>query len=209
MSDYSPGSAASQGLAGCHVCFKTSPVELHECPRCGAALHLRAHDSLQRTISLLITATLLYIPANVLPIMTTVQMGNSVDSTILGGVILLVHHGSYPIAAVIFIASVLVPVSKLICMTWLWWSVESGHKKSHRERATLYRVTEFIGRWSMVDVFVVMILVALIQMGGLLQILPGTAAIAFAGVVIVAMIAAESFDPRLMWDKLGKEDEER
>lgn len=207
MSKYSLGSAASQGLASCHICFKTAPVELGECPRCGAALHLRERDSLQRTISLLITATILYIPANVLPIMTTIQMGNAVDSTILGGVILLVHHGSYPVAAVIFIASVLIPVTKLICMTWLWWSVVHEHKTSHRERARLYRVTEFIGRWSMVDVFVVMVLVALIQMGGLLQILPGTAAIAFAGVVIMTMLAAESFDPRLMWDKQGKDDD--
>jgi paraquat-inducible protein A len=154
-------------------------------------------------VALIATAILLYIPANVLPIMTTTQLGTAMDSTILGGVILLAHHGDYPIAAVIFIASVMVPISKLVALSWLCWSVSRGHVTSPHERARLYRATELVGKWSMTDVFVVAILVALIHLGGLLQITPGTAAVAFGGVVVVTMIAAHSFDPRLIWDQLG------
>ena len=200
------GTAASEGLACCHVCCKLAPADLHECPLCGASLHLRKPDSIQRTVALLITASLLYIPANILPIMTTYQLGTPTDSTIIGGVVLLIHHESYPIAAVIFIASVIVPLSKLFAIAWLCWSVSSGHGKSHQERTRLYRAAELVGKWSMTDVFVVAILVALIQLGGLLQITPGAAALAFGGVVIVTMIAAESFDPRLIWDELGDDD---
>ena len=207
MSAFPASSAATRGLACCHVCCKRSPEALHRCPRCGAALHLRKPQSLQRTVALLITASLLYIPANVLPIMTTEQLGRATDSTILGGVILLVHYGSYPIAAVIFIASVLVPLGKLVALCWLCWSVARRHATSHRERTVLYRATELIGKWSMVDVFVVTVLVALIHLGGVLRITPGAAALAFAGVVIVTMLAAESFDPRLIWDQLGDTDE--
>ncbi len=201
------GSAAEEGLACCHLCYKLAPVALHACPRCGSALHLRKPESLQRTVALLATASLLYIPANVLPIMTTDQLGNEIDSTIMGGVVLLLQMGSIPVAAVIFIASVLVPLGKLFAMSWLCWSVFRRHRTSHRQRTVLYRAAEFIGRWSMVDVFVVTILVALIHFGGLLRITAGVASLAFGGVVIVTMLAAESFDPRLIWDQLGADDE--
>ena len=207
MSGFPAGSAAARGLACCHVCYAVAPVEGHACPRCGSALHLRTPESLQRTVALLITASLLYVPANVLPIMTTSQLGRDIESTILGGVILLVELGSYPIAAVIFVASVLVPIGKLLTLYWLCWSVARRHRTSHRQRTILYRVTEFIGRWSMVDVFVVTVLVALIHLGGIMRVTPGLASIAFGGVVIVTMLAAESFDPRLIWDQLGDEDE--
>jgi paraquat-inducible protein A len=200
-------SAAARGLACCHVCYKSAPEALHRCPRCGSRLHLRKPDSLQRTAALLITAALLYVPANVLPIMITEQFGNALKSTILGGVVLLVHHGSYPIAAVIFVASVLVPLGKLVALSWLCWSVARRHATAPRERTRLYRVMELIGKWSMVDVFVVTILVALIHLGGVLRITPGAAALAFAGVVIVTMLAAETFDPRLIWDQRGDTDE--
>jgi len=199
---YPPGTAAAEGLATCHVCYKLAPAELHACPRCGGGLHLRTHDSLARTVALAITALILYVPANVLPIMTTTQLGTAEDSTILGGVVLLIHHGSYPIAGVIFVASVLVPSGKLLAIAYLVWGVARGHRSSHQQRTVMYRVTEFIGKWSMVDVFVVGILVALIQLGGLLTITAGAAAIAFGGVVIVTMLSAESFDPRLIWDHL-------
>ncbi len=201
MSVYPTGTAAAAGLASCHICAKLSPASVHHCPLCGAALHLRVTDSLQRTIALVITAIILYIPANVLPIMTTTQLGTPEDSTILGGVVLLIHHGSYPIAAVIFIASVLVPTGKLMAICLLVWSVKRGQKTSLVQRTKLYRVTEFVGKWSMTDVFVVAVLVALIQLGGLLNITAGPAAIAFGGVVIVTMLAAETFDPRLIWDQ--------
>jgi paraquat-inducible protein A len=204
---YPAGTAAAAGLACCHICSKLSPATMHQCPLCGAALHVRMTDSLQRTMALVFTAVLLYIPANLLPIMTTSQLGTPEPSTILGGVVILIHHGSYPIAAVIFIASVLVPTGKLIAITWLCWSVARGHKTSHQQRTKLYRVTEFVGKWSMTDVFVVAILVALIQLGGLLSITAGSAAIAFGGVVVVTMIAAESFDPRLIWDQLEETDD--
>jgi paraquat-inducible protein A len=124
----------------------------------------------------------------------------------MGGVILLIKLGSAPIAAVIFIASVMVPLGKLIAMYYLVWSVER-RKVAHRERTVMYQVTEFIGKWSMVDVFVVAILVALVHLGGLLVIRPGIAALSFAGVVMITMVAAESFDPRLMWDQLDNNDE--
>jgi paraquat-inducible protein A len=138
--------------------------------------------------------------------MTTEQLGRSIDSTILGGVILLIDMGSYPVAAVIFIASVLIPLGKLFMMFWLCWGVHRNHITSRRERTALYRATAFIGRWSMVDVFVVTVLVVLIQLGGVLRITPGPAAIAFGGVVVVTMLAAESFDPRLIWDARGERD---
>ena len=206
MTDFSASSAAAEGLACCHMCYKLAPEASHSCPRCGSALHLRTPDSLQRTLALLITASILYIPANVLPIMTTEQLGRSIDSTILGGVILLIDMGSYPVAAVIFIASVLIPLGKLFMMFGLCWSVHRNHMTSRRQRTALYRITEFIGRWSMVDVFVVTVLVVLIQLGGVLRISAGPAAIAFGGVVIVTMLAVESFDPRLIWDARGDRD---
>lgn len=198
---YPAGTAASKGLATCHTCYKLAPASSHKCPRCGSSVHLRTTDSVQRTMALVITATLLYIPANVLPIMTTTMLGTAEPSTIIGGVVLLIHHGSYPIAAVIFIASVLVPTGKLIAITWLCWSVARKQQTSLQQRTRMYRVVEFVGKWSMTDVFVVAILVALIQLGGLLTITAGSAAIAFGGVVVVTIVAAESFDPRLIWDQ--------
>ena len=206
MSAYPAGTAGAEGLACCHVCRRLAPASVHRCPRCGAGMHLRNHNSLQVTMALLITAIILYVPANVLPIMNTDQLGRTIESTILGGVVLLIHHGSYPIAAVIFIASVMVPIGKLVALLWLCWTVSRGHATSHRERTRLYRATELVGKWSMTDVFVVAILVALIHLGGLLRITPGPAAIAFGGVVIFTMLAAEAFDPRLIWDRIGDDD---
>ena len=199
---FPPGTAAAEGLASCHVCLKLSPAELHTCSRCGAAIHLRPASSIQTTLALVFTAIILYIPANLLPIMTTTQLGAAEPSTILGGVVLLIDMGSAPIAAVIFIASVMVPTGKLLAILWLCWSVISGQTKSKEQRTRLYRVTEIVGKWSMTDVFVVSILVTLIQIGGLLTITAGPAAIAFGGVVVVTMLAAESFDPRLIWDRM-------
>lgn len=202
MSGFPAGTAAAEGLACCHTCLKVAPAALHECPRCGAALHLRKKGSLERTVALVATAALLYIPANVLPIMTTATLGSTLDSTIIGGVVLLAHEGDYPIAGVIFVASVMVPVGKLLALSWLCWTTHRGRVRSHEERARLYRATELVGKWSMTDVFVVSILVALVHLTGLLVITPGPAALAFGGVVVVTMIAAHSFDPRLIWDGL-------
>jgi paraquat-inducible protein A len=194
--------AASRNLAACHICCKLASADLHHCPRCGSAMHLRKNDSIQRTLALLVTSCILYIPANIYPIMITEQLGKSEGSTILGGVVLLIHHGSIPIALVIFLFSVMVPVSKLMSMFYLVWTIKRHSPASPRQRTVMYQVTEFVGKWSMVDVFVVAILVALVHLGGLLVIKPGIAALSFAGVVIVTMIAAESFDPRLIWDEM-------
>jgi paraquat-inducible protein A len=194
--------AASRNLAACHICCKLASAELHHCPRCGSAMHLRKSDSIQRTLALLFTACLLYIPANLYPIMITEQLGKAEGSTILGGVVLLIHHGAIPVALVIFLFSVMVPIGKLMSMFYLVWTVERHSTLSPRQRTVMYQVTEFVGKWSMVDVFVVAILVALVHLGGLLAIKPGIAALSFAGVVIVTMIAAESFDARLIWDNM-------
>jgi len=194
--------AADRELASCHVCFELAPATQRFCPRCGAALHLRMTNSLQRTLALLITASILYIPANIYPIMLTEIVGGTTVSTIMGGVVVLVQLGSIPVAAVIFIASVVVPLSKLMAMYYLVWSVARGSHAGHRQRTKLYIVAEFIGKWSMVDVFVVAILVALVHLKGLLVFYPGIAAYSFAGVVLVTMVAAECFDPRLIWDQM-------
>ena len=185
------------------MCSKVSPVALGQCPRCGAALHLRTSNSLQRTLALLITAAILYVPANVYPIMYTDQLAKTEASTILGGVVLLIKLGSVPIAAVIFIASVMVPLGKLLAMFFLVFSVQRGTGLNQRQRSKLYEITELIGKWSMVDVFVVAILVALVHLGSVLVIRPGVASLSFAAVVIVTMLAAESFDSRLIWDEKG------
>ena len=202
-----PGeTAASRNLASCHLCCKLASADLHHCPRCGAAMHLRKSDSIQRTLALLITACVLYIPANLYPIMYTDQLGSSEASTILGGVVLLIKLGSIPVALVIFIFSVMVPLGQLMAMFYLVWTVEKHSPLGPRQRTVMYHVTEFVGKWSMVDVFVVAILAALVHLGGLLVIRPGIAALSFAGVVIVTMIAAESFDSRLIWDQMEDTD---
>jgi len=155
-------------------------------------------------MALLIAAAIMYIPANIYPIMTTEHLGQSIDSTIIGGVALLWKMHSYPIALVILLASVLVPIGKILSIAALCWTVRRGQITSQRQRAVLYRITQIIGKWSMVDVFVVAILVALIQISGIVVIRPGSAALAFAGMVILTMLAAESFDPRLIWDRMDK-----
>ena len=155
--------------------------------------------SKQYVWALLITATILYIPANVLPIMTTRLLGRDEPSTILGGVELLWQHGSKPIAIVIFIASILIPIAKIIALAWLNYSVQTKSNAHHKQRIIIYRIAEFLGRWSMIDVFVVTILVSLIQLGNTMTVYPGPAAFAFSAVVIVTMLAAISFDSHLIW----------
>jgi paraquat-inducible protein A len=194
--------AAGNNLASCHLCCKLASASLISCPRCGSALHLRKSDSIQRSLALLIAALVLYFPANIYPIMYTDQFGATQASTILGGVILLIDHGELPIALVIFAFSVMVPTGKLMVMFYLIWTVHNGSSRNRRQLSALYRVTEFVGKWSMVDVFVVSILVALVHLGGFLVIRPGIAALSFAAVVILTMVAAESFDSRLMWDNM-------
>lgn len=158
-----------------------------------------ASHSIQRTWALLITAALLYIPANVLPIMRTELFGRIEPNTIIGGVIRLWEAGSYPVAIIILVASVIVPVAKIAMLAWLNYTVQANHDSAKRARMRYYRITEYIGRWSMIDVFVVAVLVALIQSGNTLSINPGHAALAFCAVVFITMIAAMTFDTRLIW----------
>lgn len=191
--------AAARGLACCAVCGKAESVEDQSCIRCGAELHLRKPDCLQRTVALTLAAALLYLPANLLPIMTVEKLtGGSDPSTILGGVVRLWNSGSYPVAVIIFVASVLIPILKILTLFIL--CVAARRNRRAISVTKVYRLTEVVGRWSMVDVFVVAILVSVVQLGTLMSIRPGPAALAFSGVVILTMLAAHTFDQRLIWD---------
>jgi paraquat-inducible protein A len=201
---HNTGLAHSQ--QSCSMCFQTSDIEASHCDLCGSKLHLRIENSLQNTVALLMTSLLLYIPANIYPIMYTTYLGEKTENTIIGGVITLWEHASYPIALVIFIASILVPVVKIVALAWLCFSVKMNRIYFHENNHKMYRLTEFIGRWSMVDIFVVAILVALIQMGNIMSITPGVAAISFAVMVITTMLAAFYFEPRLIWANLDRAD---
>jgi paraquat-inducible protein A len=177
------------------------------CTRCGALVHARRPNSVMRTWALLVTAAVLYIPANVLPIMTVSSLGQGDPSTIMSGVIQLVQHGMIPIAAVVFIASILVPTFKLVGIALLLFSVQRRQPLSARQRIWMYRFIEFIGRWSMLDIFVIAILVAVVNFGRLASIEANLGAIAFASVVILTMLAAVTFDPRLIWDNTESDDD--
>lgn len=179
---------------------KTHNIEIQQSQHKVAQENPTTHAlSVQKTWALIITAAILYIPANTLPIMTTRLFGQDDPSTIIGGVILLWHLGSYPIAVIIFIASVVVPVAKILVLAWLNYSVQKQSDTLSLQRVKWYRMAEFVGRWSMIDVFVVIILVSLIQLGPAMSITPGAATLAFSGVVIVTMLAAMSFEPQLIW----------
>lgn len=171
----------------------------HRCPRCGHRHWLQRVPRLQLTAALLVTAAILYIPANVYPIMHTHSLLGSEDQTIAGGVIQLIALGSWPIALIIFCASIVVPLTKIGALGWLCLCGRYGCHRDSAVQARLFRVTELIGRWSMIDIFVVAVLAALVQAGALMSITPGPAAVAFAAVVIITMIAAETFDTRLLW----------
>ncbi len=195
-------SAASQSMVSCHCCgqlLHLPTLQQPRCPRCESHIPSQHRPSLQWTWALLVTAAILYIPANTYPIMETVSMGETQASTIAGGVIILWENGSWPIALVIFVASLLVPIVKILTLTWLCLVAGRPRRSGHLLQHRLYQVTEFIGRWSMVDVFVVAILVALIRGGAVMSVYPGSAALAFCAVVVLTMLAARSFDPRLIW----------
>ena len=168
-------------------------------------MHQRKENSIKRTWALLIAALIFYIPANVLPITVITSMGNKQADTIMSGVIYFIHSGMWLIALVIFTASVFVPLAKLIILTYLLITVQRQSQWRQKDRTALYRLTEAIGRWSMVDIYVVTILVALVKMGAMATIEAGPAAVYFAAVVVITMFAAESFDPRLIWDVKEKE----
>lgn len=193
--------AADQGLAGCHTCGKVSPVELGHCPRCGSHLHLRKPQSIQRTVALMVAAAVLYVPANLLPVMTVTELGDVDETTIVEGMISFWKSGAYPIALVIFTASIMIPLLKIVALSWLCLAASGKLHPSPEVLGRLYWFTELLGRWSMVDIFVVGILVSLVQLGNYMTITPGPGALAFAGVVVLTMFSAMSFDPRLLWDR--------
>ena len=179
------------------------PVDAAEpgyCPRCGAELSSRRHHSIQYTWALVIAAAICYVPANVLPVLTTTALGSADSDTIMGGVVLLYNTGSWSLALIVLVASVMVPLGKLVALSYLLITVQRGSISSNRERTRLYRLVEWIGRWSMLDVFVDTFTVALVQLQPLMSVAPGPGVLFFAGVVVLTMIAAESFDPRLIWD---------
>lgn len=181
---------------------KKSPVSSKGIIRSELTSHQsNKNTSVQRTWALLITSMVLYIPANLFPIMNTRLFGQEDPSTIIGGVILLWQHGSYPIAIIIFIASIMVPMSKIVVLVWLNYSVQKNSNIMIKERIKLYRMAEFVGRWSMVDVFVVIIIVSIVQLGDTMVVLPGYATTAFSGVVVLTMLAAMSFDSKLIYSK--------
>lgn len=175
-----------------------------DCPRCGSALHDRKPFSLQRTWALVVAAGVFYIPANLYPIMTVTSLGSTQSDTILSGVLFLLNHGMWPLALVVFTASIAVPLLKLLILVFLLLSVQFQWCWRPIDRTRLYRMTEAIGRWSMVDVYVVTILVALVHLGNLATIQAEAGAVFFCAVVIITMLAAMSFDPRLIWDVLDR-----
>ncbi|WP_273795091.1 paraquat-inducible protein A [Brucella intermedia] len=188
----------------CGFVFGSTSGGDEKCLRCGAGVHHRKPGSLTRTWALLIAAAILYVPANLCPIMTLVSSGQTQTDTILSGVVNLVDEGMWPLAALVFFASVLVPLLKMVGLGVLLVTTQLGMITHLSIRTRLYKVIDFVGRWSMIDIFMLSILVGLVQLGEIATIEPGSGAIAFATVVILTVIAAESFDPRLMWDALDQ-----
>jgi len=192
--------ARDAGLAGCRTCGKVADADVRVCPRCGSPLAVRSPNSLQRVLALLLVGFMCYLPANLLPMLKTRTFGRETDNTIVGGAIELLHHGAWDIALVIFTASVLIPISKFVVILYLVWSIRFRAQLPIDTRIRLYEIVEYIGRWSMIDVFVVAILTALVQLGFLASINPGTAAVFFALSVAFTMLSAQALDPRLIWD---------
>ena len=191
-----------QGRVGCECCGLVTPLQAH-CPRCDGALEPRNRHTLGQSWALLAAAALLYIPANTLPILSVVQLGNGSPHTILQGVVELALDGMWPLALLVFMASIAVPLLKLLGLAYLLITTGRGSRANLRSRTLLYRIVEAAGRWSMIDVFMISILTALVQMGALATVTPGSGALCFCGVVILTMLAAHRFDPRLMWDAAG------
>jgi paraquat-inducible protein A len=196
--------AARRGLRACHVCMLVSHVDRHlhhaNCPRCGAALHVRKPDSIARTWAFLCAAMILYIPANVLPMTDVRTLFGDVQDTIMSGVVYLWTSGSWPLAVVVFVASIMVPMLKIMALIFLLVSVQIRSVWQPVQRTRLYRLIELVGRWSMLDIFVIAFLVALVQLRALATIKAGPAAACFGAVVVLTMCATMSFDPRLIWD---------
>jgi paraquat-inducible protein A len=195
--------AASLGLLSCHTCALLSPGGAR-CRRCGSPLHTRKPDSISRAWAFLIASVALYIPANVLPIMETSSLFGAQRDTIMSGVIFLWKTGSWHLALIVFIASVLVPLLKMLAIGVLLVSVQRRWTWQPEQRIRLYRIVELIGRWSILDIYVVALLATLVQLRGFASIAAGPGAIAFGAVVVLTMLSGLAFDPRLIWDPVSR-----
>ncbi len=200
------------GLVSCETCgLLMRPPHVDEpghCPRCGTGLELRRHNGIQRTWALLIAAAICYIPANLMPVMNTTMPGYAAKDTIMNGVILLYKTGSWPLALIVLIASVMIPLAKIIALSYLLITIQLRKMESREERIRLYRLVAIVGRWSMLDVFVVTFVVALVQLQPLMSVEPGAGVLFFAAVVVLTLLAAENFDPRLIWDSNAEKEYE-
>lgn len=201
---------AAAHVVGCHACGLTHRAAANThglvCRRCGVALHFRKPDSLNRTWALLIASYILIIPANLMPVMESNSLSGTEDDTIMSGVIYLWVSGSQALSMILFIASILIPITKLLALTYLLISVRRRSVWKPKVRTQMYRILEAVGRWSMIDIYVAAMLTALVQFGSIMSINVGTGAIAFGAVVVLTMLAAESFDPRLIWDAADQQE---
>ncbi|HMA52216.1 MAG TPA: PqiA/YebS family transporter subunit [Magnetospirillaceae bacterium] len=188
---------------GCVDCGMVQEPGGH-CVRCGTTLHRRKPRSIERTAALVLTGFILYLPANLYPVLTVITLGRGAPSTILGGVAELVRGNDWPLAVIVFVASVAVPLLKLFGLGLLILSARRGSDLALTDRTRLYRLIELVGRWSTVDVIVAALLTALVTLGNIAEVLPGLGVLAFGGVVFVTLLATEFFDPRLLWDAAGE-----
>jgi paraquat-inducible protein A len=201
--------ASSRGYLLCDGCFRLNHVPAGvlqpACARCGNALHARKPRSISRSWAYLIAAAILYLPANLLPVMESGGLFMSKSDTIWSGIVYLWRTNSQVLAAIVFTASMVIPAAKLLSMAWLLTAAQQRSTRNALRRARLYRATAYIGRWSMVDIFVGAVLVGLVQFKAFASIVPGPGAIFFGAVVVLTMLASASFDPRLTWDGLEQD----
>jgi paraquat-inducible protein A len=205
-----PPSAMALGLHGCETCGLVSRPAPggHDaaCPRCGNELTFRKSATIQRTWAFLIAAAICYVPANLLPVLTTITPAGRESDTILQGVVLLWSPTGWPLSLIVLVASIMIPSAKIVALAYLLVTVQRGSVENNVQRVRLYRMVELIGRWSMVDVFVDTFTAALVQLQPLMSVEPGPGLPFFAAVVVLTMLAAESFDPRLIWDAAGRDE---
>jgi paraquat-inducible protein A len=199
--------AMQEGLQTCEACGllsrPASGADEGRCPRCDQELSFRKPGSVQRTWAFLIAAAICYVPANLLPVLTTVTAGGRESDTILQGVVLLWSPMGWPLSLIVLVASIVIPSAKIAALAFLLVTVQRGWMGSNEQRVRLYRVVELIGRWSMVDVFVDTFTAALVQLQPLMSVEPAVGLVFFAAVVVLTMLAVESFDPRLIWDPVS------
>lgn len=195
--------ARGQGLVGCDRCGQVHNRDATRCRRCHARLHSRKPDSLQKVWAWWLAGVMTFIPANIYPMLLTSTIVERSESTIIGGVFELIHYGSYGIAAIVFVASIIIPLLKFFIIAYLALSVHQHAMLDQHKRHRMFVFVEFVGRWSMIDIFVVAILASLVQLDAVAAINPGIAAINFALSVVFTMFSAQSFDARLIWDDNG------